>query len=330
MILTWAFIIIGRFDYSVKVILAGNILTPLLMVLFNHLMSDKNLQSLYVIPSSNITSFVNLNGYNFFVLSKPMLPKKKCDGLVIDFNDVKRSYEWDKFLVQAAFKKIPIYSYVQIKEMLTGQVDLSFLEENDVGGLQPSIIVSFFKRIFDLLIVLFLMPVVIPLGLFISLAIILDSPGGVFFKQQRVGLDGKNFNLIKFRSMSSDDNKSETKYGDNRITRVGGFIRKYRLDEIPQFINVLLGDMSLIGPRPETLTLVKEYEKKIPFFMYRHIVRPGISGWAQVMLGYTVGLNEKKEKLAYDLYYIKHYSISLEALIFFRTIKIVFTGAGAK
>lgn len=330
MTLTWACIIIGRFDYSVKIVLVGNILVPILLILFNHLISDKNLKSLYVIPSSNKTSFVNSNEYNFFILSKPMPPKKKCDGLVIDFNDFKRSYEWDKFLVQAVFKKIPIYSYVEIKEILTGRVDLNFLEENDVGGLQPSIEVSFVKRIFDVIVVLFLLPIVIPIGLLVSLAIIIDTPGGVFFKQQRVGLEGKNFNLIKFRSMLSKDNKSETKHGDSRITRVGSVIRKFRLDEIPQFINVLLGDMSLIGPRPETLTLVKEYDKKIPFFMYRHIVKPGISGWAQVMLGYTVGLNEKKEKLAYDLYYIKHYSISLEALIFFKTIKIIFTGAGAK
>ena len=239
MTLTWAFIIIGRFDYSVKIILVGNILVPILLFLFNHLMSDKNLKSLYVIPSSNKTSFVNSNEYNFFILSKPMPPKKKCDGLVIDFNDVKRSYEWDKFLIQAAFKKIPIYSYVQIKEILTGRVDLSFLEENDVGGLQPSLVVSFVKRIFDLIVVLFLLPVVIPIGFLVSLAIFIDTPGGAFFKQQRVGLDGKNFNLIKFRSMSSKDNKSETKHGDPRITRVGGFIRRYRIDEIPQFINVL-------------------------------------------------------------------------------------------
>jgi lipopolysaccharide/colanic/teichoic acid biosynthesis glycosyltransferase len=327
---SWLIILIFRVDYSIKVTFLGNLLLPILLFSFNEFMLKQDIQTLYLIPSSNIFSLKNSNSYKLIFLDKPHFPKGKCDGFIIDFNDFKRPFIWERFIVDAAFKKVPIYSYNQINEMITGKVNLVSIEENDIGGLRPSLIVSLFKRIFDLLFILFMLPIIIPLGIVISLAIILDSPGKIFFIQQRVGLNGKPFNLIKFRSMASNDNKSETKHRDSRITRVGSFIRKARLDEIPQFVNVLLGDMSLIGPRPETLSLVREYEKIIPFFMYRHIVKPGISGWAQVMLGYTVGSNEKKEKLAYDLYYIKHYSIYLELFILFKTIKTIFTGAGAK
>jgi lipopolysaccharide/colanic/teichoic acid biosynthesis glycosyltransferase len=330
MTFSWLVILICRPDYSIKLTLFGNILLPFFIAWFNHLTHKKNLQNLYLIPSARNISFVDSNRYKFLTLHKPAFPNARCDGFIVDFNDMKRTHNWEKFLVEAAFKKIPIYSYVQLNELLTGRVELSSIEENDIGGLQPSIIVSLFKRVFDLFFVFFSLPIVLPLGLLISFAIILESPGGVFFKQQRIGFNGKNFNVIKFRSMFSTNNHSETKDDDSRITRVGRVIRKFRFDEIPQFINVFLGDMSLIGPRPETFVLVAEYQKKIPFFMYRHIVKPGISGWAQVMIGYTVGLNEKKEKVAYDLYYIKHYSISLEVLILLKTIKIMITGAGAK
>lgn len=330
MSLSWLVVLLGRFNYSIKLTLFSSLMLPILIRWFNHLIAKKNLQHLYLIPSANNISFVDSNRYKFLSLPKPLFPKARCDGLIVDFNDTKRSHNWEKFLVQAAFKKIPIYSCVQFMELLTGRVELSSLEENDIGGLQPSVIVFFVKRVLDLSFVVFVLPIVLPLCLLISLAIILESPGGVFFKQQRVGFKGRTFKVIKFRSMFSTINQSETKDGDSRITRVGRFIRKFRLDEIPQFINVFLGDMSLIGPRPETLVLVREYQKKIPFFMYRNIVKPGISGWAQVMIGYTVGLNEKKEKVAYDLYYIKHYSISLDILIFLKTIKIMFTGAGAR
>jgi lipopolysaccharide/colanic/teichoic acid biosynthesis glycosyltransferase len=330
MTFSWLVVLIGRLDYSIKLTMFGSILLPIFIAWFNHLIHKKNLQHLYLIPSTNNISFVDSSGYKFLTLPKAAFPTARCDGFIVDFNDRKRPHIWEKFLVQAAFKKIPIYSYVQLKELLTGRVELGSLEENDIGGLQPSIIVSFVKRVFDLFLVFFSLPIVLPLGLLVSFAIILESPGGAIFKQQRVGFNGKNFNVIKFRSMFSTNNQSEIKDDDSRITRVGRVIRKFRLDEIPQFINVFLGDMSLIGPRPETLVLVREYQKKIPFFMYRQIVKPGISGWAQVMIGYTVGLNEKKEKVAYDLYYIKHYSISLEILIILKTIKIMFTGAGAK
>ena len=138
----------------------------------------------------------------------------------------------------------------------------------------------------------------------IAIWIMLDSEGGPFYIQDRMGLGGKYFRMVKFRSMTVDHVGSHftEEKESHRITRVGRIIRKYRFDELPQLWNVLKGEMSLIGPRPESAELAKWSEKAVPFFMYRHAVRPGISGWAQVMHGYAAGVDEMKDKIAFDLY----------------------------
>ncbi|WP_063226678.1 sugar transferase, partial [Psychrobacter phenylpyruvicus] len=138
------------------------------------------------------------------------------------------------------------------------------------------------------------------------------------------------FQVYKFRSMREKAEEVLTTENDNRITRVGKFIRKTRIDELPQFINVIKGEMSLIGPRAEFLDFAVELEKEVPFFNYRHIVKPGISGWAQVNQGYATGPEETKIKIEYDFYYIKHISFSLDLLIFFKTIHTMLTGFGAR
>ncbi|MCX0450293.1 sugar transferase, partial [Aeromonas veronii] len=156
------------------------------------------------------------------------------------------------------------------------------------------------KRLADLLIVIIALPFFMPVLLIAVILIKLESPGPVFFKQKRVGLGNKDFVIYKFRSMhdsSSLDNAYFAQEVDKRITRVGHFIRKYRIDELPQFFNVLKGDMSLIGPRPEQRFFVERFESELPFYMYRHMVRPGISGWAQVMHGYSADTDSTRIKL---------------------------------
>ena len=150
--------------------------------------------------------------------------------------------------------------------------------------------------------------------------------------QPRMGFNGRWFDVIKFRSMNVNQQGSHfTEVDeDHRITKVGQFIRRYRLDELPQFWNVLKGEMSLIGPRPESAELARWYDQEVPFFAYRHVVRPGISGWAQVMHGYAAGVDDMKDKLAYDFYYIKHFSLWLDLLIWYKTIRTVLTGFGAR
>ncbi|GAC1644375.1 MAG: TIGR03013 family PEP-CTERM/XrtA system glycosyltransferase [Acidobacteriaceae bacterium] len=174
----------------------------------------------------------------------------------------------------------------------------------------------------------------LPLIPLVALAVRLSSPGPIFFRQQRVGLRGETFNVFKFRTMRAD---AEAKTGavwatktDPRVTKVGAFLRKTRLDEIPQLWNVLRGDMGFVGPRPERPEFVQWLTEQIPYYNLRHIIRPGLTGWAQVRYQYGATLDETKQKLEYDLYYIKHMSISLDLLIVFETIKTIVLRKGAQ
>jgi lipopolysaccharide/colanic/teichoic acid biosynthesis glycosyltransferase len=163
----------------------------------------------------------------------------------------------------------------------------------------------------------------------------LDGPGPVFFLQRRMGFRGRVFQVFKFRTMTvvNDGEHREasiTQAGDQRITRIGHFLRRTRLDELPQIINIIRGEMSWIGPRPEAVSLSSWYEMEIPFYRYRHIVRPGITGWAQVNQGHVASLEEIDDKLQYDFFYIKNLSYWLDILIVFRTMRVVLSGFGAK
>jgi sugar transferase (PEP-CTERM system associated) len=173
-----------------------------------------------------------------------------------------------------------------------------------------------------------------PLLLLIALAIKLTSPGPILYKQERVGRNGVSFQVMKFRSMRTDAEKVSgpvwASEDDPRITRVGKWLRKLRFDELPQFLNVLAGNMSFVGPRPERPHFVNELREMIPFYDLRHSVRPGITGWAQVCYSYGATVEDSKVKLEYDLFYIKNNSISFDCLILFQTIKIMLFGKGAR
>lgn len=171
----------------------------------------------------------------------------------------------------------------------------------------------------------------LPLFPIIAWLIRLDSKGSVLFKQRRVGIHGKTFVLLKFRTMYETDESGAawTVKNDARITRVGAWLRKYRLDELPQLINILKGDMALIGPRPEAAELAELFRKEIPFYEYRSLVKPGITGWAQVNHGNTCSLEGAREKLQYDLYWIKNRSFWIDLKIIVKSIKVVLTGFGA-
>jgi len=187
------------------------------------------------------------------------------------------------------------------------------------------------KRITDILLVLMLTPVFLVLFIFIVLAIKINSPGTVFFKQVRVGRNNKNFVIYKFRTMVQDAEKNGAQWAvknDTRITSVGRFLRLTRIDELPQIINVLIGDMSFIGPRPERPEFVEELEKIIPHYKLRHLVRPGLSGWAQVKYEYAATKEESAKKLEYDLFYIKNRSIILDSKIVLKTIMTIISKRG--
>jgi len=175
------------------------------------------------------------------------------------------------------------------------------------------------------------MIVLSPLLGLVALMIKLDSRGPVFFVQERVGMAAKRFNLIKFRTMHVVDAPPSEWACDNteRITRVGKWLRKFRLDELPQFFNVIHGDMNLVGPRPHPVSNFELFIENIPYYSLRAVVRPGITGWAQVRYGYANNLDEETEKMRYDLYYIKHLSISFDLRILFDTVKTVLFGSQA-
>jgi len=189
------------------------------------------------------------------------------------------------------------------------------------------------KRIFDVFFALLGLIVTSPVILITAIAIRLDSSGPIFYRQKRVGKDGREFNLIKFRSMNEDAEKDGPQWAsedDQRITRVGKIIRKLRIDEFPQFINVLRNDMSFVGARPERKYFVDQLTELIPYYALRMHTKPGITGWAQVNYPYGDSIEDAKEKLKYELYYMKHKSLRLDLVIIFQTIKIVLKGRGAQ
>jgi len=188
----------------------------------------------------------------------------------------------------------------------------------------------YLKRFFDLLVGTIGLIFATPIILITMVLIRLESPGNALFFQERVGYKGKNFRVIKLRSMRNDAEKNGAQWAsknDPRVTKVGAFIRKTRIDELPQLINVIKGDMSLIGPRPERPEFTEAFEREIPGFKMRLLVKPGLTGWAQVNGGYDIS---PKEKLEYDLIYIKNMGLLLDLNTAIKTIRVIFTGEGAR
>jgi lipopolysaccharide/colanic/teichoic acid biosynthesis glycosyltransferase len=189
------------------------------------------------------------------------------------------------------------------------------------------------KRVFDFVLTLISAPLWVPLGILVGVYVKLADPGFSIFRQERVGLNGAVFTMYKFRTMDLDAEKDGARFAverDPRLIHGGAFLRRLRLDEIPQLWNVITGDMSLVGPRAEQVPFVSEFRKEIPFYDHRHMVRPGITGWAQVNFGYADGEADTIEKLTYDLYYIKHMSPVMDLRIFWKSVWTVLTGAGAR
>ena len=238
-------------------------------------------------------------------------------------------------VVKLKFKGITVVDYLGFLEREEGRVDVDKID--DLWVLMTTGFNSFnsklqkrIKRAFDFIASLILLVVSFPFMIFTYILVKKDG-GPAFFKQKRIGMNGKEFEIIKFRSMKVHDPSKFSKYAsenDDRITKVGHFIRKTRLDELPQLINVFRGDMSFVGPRPEWNELGHDYEKKIKNYHLRYAVRPGITGWAQTMYFYSSTIEEVKEKLEYDLYYIKYQDLFLDIVILFKTVKIVIFGKG--
>lgn len=318
--------------FSNSFVLINSLLATLFFV-GDFIRRNRHLPNMAYIPHGRAGSAAQIPHANWICLNTPELPQTPVQAVVADLHCPDLSADWQRFLAACTLDGIPVYNIRQIEESLTGRVKIRHLYENDLGSLLPPAGYMLVKRLLDILCVLAALPFALPLMLLTASAIRLESAGSVLFVQNRVGQGGREFKIYKFRSMRTDSEQNGAQLaqvGDSRITRVGSFIRKTRLDELPQFFNILKGDMSLIGPRPEQKVFVEQFEKSIPFYQYRHIVKPGLSGWAQVTQGYAGNTDETQVKIEHDFYYIKHFSFSLDVLIMFKTVKIILTGFGAR
>ena len=260
-------------------------------------------------------------------LSQPRLPRHVL-GIVFDKRR-ERSVEWDRLFSRAVLRNIPVYDLSHLREMVLGRVQLYTRPEEVFGDLRPSQPYLRVKRVIDTALAVPAIVMLLPLIALLALLIRLDSPGAAIFRQIRVGYQGRRFVCYKLRTMHIDmRGPAYTSDSDPRITPIGRFLRKWRLDELPQIVNILKGEMSWIGPRPEAVSLARDYERSIPNYAYRHAVRPGISGWAAVHQG-NVALNDAITlKLEYDFYYLKYFSVWLDFLTMLMSIRTIATGFG--
>jgi lipopolysaccharide/colanic/teichoic acid biosynthesis glycosyltransferase len=334
-----AAILLGsRADYSGTMLLAGYVASVGVTFLLGYFGQRAAPRRMYYVPTGNTGIVRDTPQMDWVALSKPVVPDEPNASIVADLRS-SHSPEWERMLAQAAIAGIPVYHTKQLRESLTGRVQIEHLSENSFGSLLPALGYRGIKRTIDIVASIVLLPILILPLLVVALLVRASSPGPILFRQQRMGYRGIPFYVLKFRTMvQQSDTVSEeaaresaiTLDGDERITKIGRFLRRSRIDELPQIINILRGEMSWIGPRPEAVPLSEWYDRELPFYAYRHIVRPGITGWAQVNQGHVAGLDDVHVKLHYDFYYIKFFSAWLDLLIALRTVGIMLTGFGAK
>jgi sugar transferase (PEP-CTERM system associated) len=240
-------------------------------------------------------------------------------------------------LLHCKIAGINVIDYLTFWERETRKVELEALQPSWLifsDGFRQGRIIDAMKRGFDVGVSLALFVLVLPVVLMAALAIRLEDRGPALYRQERVGRDGVTFTLLKFRSMRQDAEHSGrpqwAAQADPRVTRVGAILRRFRIDELPQLLNVLKGDMSFVGPRPERPYFVDALAKELPFYRERHSVKPGITGWAQVNYPYGASLEDARQKLAYDLYYVKNRTLFLDFLILIETVRVILFHEGAR
>lgn len=330
-----AVLLLFKADYVRSVFIASLAVSIGLFFFVSYRESRRSKPVFAIVPDGDVDDLTDIETANWTFLTDPTQLPHAVAAIVADFR-ANLSADWVRLLADATLAGIPVFHVKQMREVLTGRVELEHLSENSFGSLIPNNAYMKVKRLIDFTAALIALPIVALLIVIFGVLIKLDSPGPVLFRQQRTGYRGKPFLVIKLRTMAvqpADNGGLEaamTQDDDARITRLGGWLRRTRIDELPQLFNVLRGEMSWIGPRPEAVPLSTWYEQQLPFYSYRHAVPPGISGWAQVNQGHVTGLSDVHRKLGYDFYYIKYFSLSLDVLIFLRTIITVVTGFGSK
>jgi len=293
-----------------------------------------------------IVAFVGLEEPVFNTHRVPIYPNRersiaeicrehKAEMVVVALED-RRGTMPVKELIDCKLDGVEIAKGIGFLEELTGRLMVEKVNPSWIifsPGFTIGRINHFFKRFFDILLSAFGLLLASPLMVVSALIVKLESPGPIFYCQERVGAHGASFWIIKFRSMGQDAEKNGAVWAsknDSRVTRFGGFMRKVRIDELPQLWNVLKGEMSFVGPRPERPIFVKELERKIPYYSLRHSIKPGVTGWAQICYPYGASEEDALRKLEYDLYYLKNLSVAMDLWIVFQTVKTVLFQKGSR
>lgn len=263
-----------------------------------------------------------------------IIKENNIDKIIITIDELDE-YELDT-LINFKVNGIDMITYKEFNEQIEQKIDITYIDKKwllESMGFEilHNTTQQKIKRLSDIIFSVVLLIITFPIMLMTGIIIKISSKGPVFFKQKRLGLKNMEFEIIKFRSMKIHDQNEFSKYADEndpRVTRFGKFIRKTRIDELPQLICILKGDMSFVGPRPEWNELCYGYMKNIPYYNLRHLIKPGVTGWAQVMYPYGISTEDAYRKLEYDLYYMKHQDVMMDLKIIFRTIKIVIFAKG--
>jgi lipopolysaccharide/colanic/teichoic acid biosynthesis glycosyltransferase len=327
-----ALMLFFRLPYSITYLGLASSGATVILFLFALNLAKRNRRRIGV-PATLLDEESDLKSKDLFVVMPiAALPEEVVDMVAISDRQLGDA-EWTPFLSWCALNAVPVIMLRDYVESVTGRVDLGAFKFNDLFRVHTSETYLLIKRLYDVIFSVIALAILLVPMLSVAVVIMIESPGPAIFRQKRIGLGGRVFTIYKFRSMvaTADDHGAQfAQKGDARITRFGAFIRKYRIDEWPQLYNVLLGTMSIIGPRPEQVTLVDTLTREIPLFPFRHSVRPGITGWAQVCQGYAFDVASSSEKITYDLFYIKHLSLMLDVMIVIRTVKIVLSGFGSR
>lgn len=332
--LLMAILLIGRIDYARGMLFSSYVLCCVVLFVQQLVWPERTRLRIAVVKGGAAQRLA-LNNVDWCDVADPSENLDHVDALTVDLR-ADLDDAWERRIAELALAGVPIYHIKHLQESISGRVELEHLSETSYGTLSPPTGYIITKRCIDTLVAVIAMVLLLPLFVVVAALVRLDSPGPAIFRQRRIGFRGRPFVVCKFRTMrmsgASDDSRDAamTRDSDERITRVGHFLRKTRLDELPQLINVVRGEMSLIGPRPEAEILSKWYEQEIPFYRYRHIVLPGVTGWAQINQGHVTDVRDVTSKLHYDFYYIKNISPWIDALIAIRTMLIMVSGHGAR
>jgi len=358
-------VIIGRGIFLVSLIFMGMVIV-FWRILYNHILRTKRLdQKIMIIGTGPLAKNIAKDiiekgdtGFTVigFITDSPervgeklinptvmgdqsqildLVTRESVDRIIVALEERRGKFP-ETQLLDCKVKGIAIEEGIEFYEHLTGRLQVENLRPSILifsDGFRKSKLTVWMKRVTGFTLSLIGLALLSPLILIVSILIKIDSRGPVFYKQKRVGENGKVFKLLKFRSMVQNAEVNGPVWAiedDGRITRIGRWIRKWRLDEIPQMLNVLKGDMSFVGPRPERSFFVEQLKKEIPYYDQRFSVKPGITGWAQIKYRYGASREDALEKLKYDLYYIKNLSPLFDLMIIFETVKVVLFGKGAR